>query len=118
MADPVLQLEDLSVCFHLKRGQLTAVDGVTFTVHRSETFGLVGESGSGKTVTARSVMRLVPIPPGEIVRGRILFEPTFKGVWSTAVNFAPLPSPDTKPGRYPQHHRRADDSPGHHGLGS
>src|SRR5262245_26120310 len=74
MADPVLQLEDLSVCFHLKRGQLTAVDGVTFTVHRSETFGLVGESGSGKTVTARSVMRLVPIPPGEIVHGRILFE--------------------------------------------
>jgi len=42
MADPVLQLEDLSVRFHLKRGQLTAVDGVTFTVHRSETFGLVG----------------------------------------------------------------------------
>jgi oligopeptide/dipeptide ABC transporter ATP-binding protein len=74
MADPVLQLEDLTVCFHLKRGQLTAVDGVTLTVHRSETFGLVGESGSGKTVTARSVMRLIPIPPGEIVRGRILFE--------------------------------------------
>lgn len=74
MADPVLQLEDLTVRFHLKRGQLTAVDGVTFTVHRSETFGLVGESGSGKTVTARSVMRLVPTPPGEMVRGRILFE--------------------------------------------
>jgi oligopeptide/dipeptide ABC transporter ATP-binding protein len=74
MADPVLQLEDLSVRFHLKRGQLTAVDGVTFTVHRGETFGLVGESGSGKTVTARSVMRLIPNPPGEIVRGRILFE--------------------------------------------
>src|SRR5215831_6490912 len=74
MADPVLQLEDLSVRFQLKRGQLTAVDGVTFTVHRSETFGLVGESGSGKTVTARSVMRLIPVPPGEIVRGRILFE--------------------------------------------
>jgi oligopeptide/dipeptide ABC transporter ATP-binding protein len=49
---------------------------VTLTVHRSETFGLVGESGSGKTVTARSVMRLVPIPPGEVVRGRILFEGT------------------------------------------
>src|SRR6266568_5121405 len=59
MADPVLQLEDLTVRFHLKRGQLTAVDGVTFTVHRSETFGLVGESGSGKTVTARAVMRLI-----------------------------------------------------------
>jgi oligopeptide/dipeptide ABC transporter ATP-binding protein len=74
MADPVLQLQDLTVQFHLKRGQLTAVDGVTLTVHRSETFGLVGESGSGKTVTARSIMRLVPIPPGEMVRGRILFE--------------------------------------------
>jgi oligopeptide/dipeptide ABC transporter ATP-binding protein len=76
MTDPVLQLEDLTVRFHLKRGQLTAVDGVALTVHRSETFGLVGESGSGKTVTARSVMRLIPIPPGEVVRGRILFEGT------------------------------------------
>src|SRR5262244_4539814 len=76
MTDPVLQLEDLTVRFHLKRGQLTAVDGVTFTVHRGETFGLVGESGSGKTATARSVMRLIPIPPGEVVRGRILFEGT------------------------------------------
>src|SRR5688572_21798562 len=74
MANPVLQLQDLTVRFHLKRGQLTAVDGVTFTVNRGETFGLVGESGSGKTVTARAVMRLVPTPPGEIVRGRILFE--------------------------------------------
>jgi oligopeptide transport system ATP-binding protein len=74
MADPVLQLDDLTVRFHLKRGKLIAVDGVTFTVHRGETFGLVGESGSGKTVTARSVMRLVPIPPGDIVHGHILFE--------------------------------------------
>jgi oligopeptide/dipeptide ABC transporter ATP-binding protein len=74
MANPVLQLDDLTVRFHLKRGKLTAVDGVTFAVHRGETFGLVGESGSGKTVTARSVMRLVPIPPGDIVHGRILFE--------------------------------------------
>ncbi len=74
MTDPVLQLDDLTVRFHLKRGQLTALEGVSLTVHRGETFGLVGESGSGKTVTARSVMRLIPIPPGEIVRGRILFE--------------------------------------------
>ena len=76
MTNPVLQLEDLTVRFHLKRGQLTAIDGVTLTVHRGETFGLVGESGSGKTATARSVMRLIPIPPGEVVRGRILFEGT------------------------------------------
>lgn len=74
MAEPVLQIEDLCVRFHLKRGTLTAVDGVTLTVHRGETFGLVGESGSGKTVTARSIMRLVPVPPGEMVRGHILFE--------------------------------------------
>ena len=74
MADPVLQIEDLSVRFHLKRGRLTAVDRVSWTVNRSETFGLVGESGSGKTVTARAVMRLVPIPPGEIFQGRILFD--------------------------------------------
>ena len=74
MADPVLQIEDLGVRFHLKRGRLTAVDQVSLTVNRSETFGLVGESGSGKTVTARAVMRLVPIPPGEIFQGRILFD--------------------------------------------
>ena len=74
MAEPVVELDDLTIRFKLKRGQLTAVDGVSLTIHRSETFGLVGESGSGKTVTARSIMRLVPTPPGEIVRGQILFE--------------------------------------------
>ena len=74
MADPVLQIEDLGVRFHLKRGRLTAVDGVSLTVNRSENFGLVGESGSGKTVTARAVMRLIPAPPGEIFQGRILFD--------------------------------------------
>jgi oligopeptide/dipeptide ABC transporter ATP-binding protein len=74
MNDPALQLQDLTIRFTLKRGQLTAVDGVSFSIQRGETFGLVGESGSGKTVTARSIMRLIPEPPGEIVSGRILFE--------------------------------------------
>ncbi len=74
MAEPVLELDDLTVRFRLRRGELTAVDGVSFTVHRGETFGLVGESGSGKSVTARSIMRLIPDPPGEISRGRIVFE--------------------------------------------
>jgi len=73
MGAPILQLDDLTVRFHLKRGSLTAVDGVSFSVGAAETFGLVGESGSGKTVTARSIMRLVPTPPGEIAKGRILF---------------------------------------------
>ncbi|KAF0169988.1 MAG: peptide/nickel transport system ATP-binding protein, partial [Caulobacteraceae bacterium] len=74
MAEPVLALDELTVRFRLRRGELTAVDGVSFTVHRGETFGLVGESGSGKSVTARSIMRLIPDPPGEIPRGRIVFE--------------------------------------------
>ncbi len=74
MSEPVLALEDLTIRFSLKRGQLTAVNGVSFEIMRGETFGLVGESGSGKTVTARAIMRLIPEPPGEIVSGRILFE--------------------------------------------
>ena len=74
MAEPVLTLDDLTVRFRLRRGELTAVDGVSFTVRRGETFGLVGESGSGKSVTARAIMRLIPDPPGEIPRGRIVFE--------------------------------------------
>jgi oligopeptide/dipeptide ABC transporter ATP-binding protein len=74
MAETVLALEDLTVRFRLKRGDLTAVNGVSFAIGRGETFGLVGESGSGKSVTARAVMRLIPQPPGEIATGRILFE--------------------------------------------
>jgi len=74
MAETVLELDDLTVRFRLKRGDLTAVNGVSFGISRGETFGLVGESGSGKSVTARAIMRLIPQPPGEIERGRILFE--------------------------------------------
>jgi oligopeptide/dipeptide ABC transporter ATP-binding protein len=73
MTENVLDIEDLTVRFHLKRGQLTAINGLSFSVKKGETFGLVGESGSGKSVTARSIMRLIPSPPGEIVSGRVLF---------------------------------------------
>jgi oligopeptide/dipeptide ABC transporter ATP-binding protein len=73
MAETVLELDDLTVRFRLRRGDLTAVNGVSFSIARGETFGLVGESGSGKSVTARAIMRLIPDPPGEIQRGRILF---------------------------------------------
>ena len=73
MPETVLELDDLTVRFRLRRGDLTAVEGVSFAIARGETFGLVGESGSGKSVTARAIMRLIPDPPGEIQRGRILF---------------------------------------------
>jgi oligopeptide transport system ATP-binding protein len=72
--EPIMQIEDLTTRFHLRRGTLTAVDHVSLRIHRGETFGLVGESGCGKSVTARSIMRLIPIPPGEITTGRIIFE--------------------------------------------
>ncbi len=74
MSETVLELDDLTIRFKLKRGDLTAVNGVSFKVKRGETFGLVGESGSGKTVTARSIVRLVPMPPGEILKGKVFFE--------------------------------------------
>jgi peptide/nickel transport system ATP-binding protein len=72
--EAILQVAGLTTRFNLKRGTLTAVDGVSLTIRRGETFGLVGESGCGKTVTARSILRLIPIPPGEIATGKIIFE--------------------------------------------
>ena len=74
MAEPVLEIDNLSVRFNLKRGVLQAVDRVSLNVAKGETFGLVGESGSGKTVTARSIMRLIQTPPGEISTGTVRFE--------------------------------------------
>jgi oligopeptide/dipeptide ABC transporter ATP-binding protein len=74
MGEQVLELENVTVRFRLRRGDLTAVKGVSFSIDRGQTFGLVGESGSGKSVTARAIMRLIPDPPGEIQSGRILFE--------------------------------------------
>jgi oligopeptide/dipeptide ABC transporter ATP-binding protein len=69
----LLSVEDLKVYFRSEDEVARAVDGVSFDVRREETICLVGESGCGKTVTALSVMGLVPIPPGEIADGRVLF---------------------------------------------
>ncbi|MBT4491301.1 MAG: ABC transporter ATP-binding protein [Rhodospirillaceae bacterium] len=74
MSEPVLEIDNLSVQFNLKRGVLRAIDGVSFQIAKGETFGLVGESGSGKSVTARSIMRLIPTPPGEIASGTVRFQ--------------------------------------------
>ncbi len=71
MAERLLEVKDLSTHFFTYAGVVRAVNGVSFTLDRDETLGIVGESGSGKTVTAFSVMRLVPDPPGKIVAGNI-----------------------------------------------
>ena len=71
--DILLSVEDLKVYFRSEDEVARAVDGVSFDVRREETVCLVGESGCGKTVTALSIMGLVPIPPGEIADGRVLF---------------------------------------------
>jgi oligopeptide/dipeptide ABC transporter ATP-binding protein len=65
--DPILQVSKLSTEFHVEAGIATAVDGISFHLDAGETLGLVGESGSGKSVTALSLMRLVPDPPGRIL---------------------------------------------------
>ena len=69
----LLSVENLKVYFRSEDEVAKAVDGVSFDVRREETICLVGESGCGKTVTALSVMGLVPIPPGEIADGRVKF---------------------------------------------
>jgi oligopeptide/dipeptide ABC transporter ATP-binding protein len=70
---PVLAVNDLNVVFRAGHGTLRAVDGISYTVHAGETVAIVGESGSGKSVSAMSVMRLIPDPPGRIAGGEILF---------------------------------------------
>src|SRR4029450_9364670 len=71
---PLLAIDDLRVWFGTRTSDVRAVDGVDLAIQPGEILGLVGESGSGKSVTARSIMRLVPMPPGKLVSGRILFQ--------------------------------------------
>jgi peptide/nickel transport system ATP-binding protein len=74
MERPLLEVRNLKVQFRLRRGRLTAVDEVSFSIHEKETLGIVGETGCGKSITALSILGLIPSPPGEIVSGQILFE--------------------------------------------
>jgi peptide/nickel transport system ATP-binding protein len=73
MGERLLEIRGLKTWFATDAGQLHAVDGVDLAVDRGETLGVVGESGCGKSVTALSVMKLIPVPPGRIVAGQILW---------------------------------------------
>jgi oligopeptide/dipeptide ABC transporter ATP-binding protein len=74
MSESLLSVENLRTYFKSSRGTVKAVDGVSFTVNRGETRAIVGESGCGKSMTALSLLQLVPEPAGYIDSGRILFE--------------------------------------------
>jgi peptide/nickel transport system ATP-binding protein/oligopeptide transport system ATP-binding protein len=71
-SEPLLDIRDLKTWFYTDEGVAKAVDGVSYAIQPGETLGVVGESGCGKSVTALSVMRLIPDPPGKIVDGQIL----------------------------------------------
>jgi peptide/nickel transport system ATP-binding protein len=71
---PLLEVENLKTYFYTPEGILPAVNGIDFSISAGEAFGLVGESGCGKSVTALSLLRLVPQPPGKIVAGRVRFQ--------------------------------------------
>lgn len=74
VGSPLLAVDNLQTHFYTSRGTVLAVDGVSFALPRGSTLGVVGESGCGKSITALSILRLVPSPPGQIVSGKIIFE--------------------------------------------
>jgi len=72
--DNMLSVADLTVNFYLESGIVSAVNHVSFDVRKRSSFGIVGESGSGKTVTALAIMGLLPMPPGKVDSGTVLFK--------------------------------------------
>jgi peptide/nickel transport system ATP-binding protein len=74
MAENLLEVCDLAVSFRTDEGEVPAVDGVSFELPAGGTLGIVGESGCGKSVTALSILRLLPVPPARIRSGQVLFE--------------------------------------------
>src|SRR3954463_12461562 len=74
MPELLLEIKDLNVAFETSRGDIRPVRDVSLSIHPGQTVAIVGESGSGKSVTALSVLRLIPQPPGKVLGGQILRE--------------------------------------------
>ena len=74
MNEKILEVKNLSVSFNTYAGEVKALRDISFHVNKGETLAIVGESGSGKSVTVQTVMKLIPMPPGEIKGGEILFQ--------------------------------------------
>lgn len=72
--EKILEVKNLQTSFFTDRGEVRAVDNVSFDLYKGKTVGIVGESGCGKSVTSLSIMRLIPSPPGKIVGGEILYK--------------------------------------------
>lgn len=74
MTEKILEVKDLHISFETYAGEVKAVRGVNFDLYKGETLAIVGESGSGKSVTSKSIMKLIPTPPGKYKQGEILFD--------------------------------------------
>lgn len=89
--DVLVDVQDLQVYFYLHEGVVRAVDGVSFTIHQGRILGVIGESGSGKSVTAQSIMGIVPSPPAKQIGGKITLHVPNNGAGYRVVNLSELP---------------------------
>ncbi len=89
--EPLLSIDDLQTYFHTDEGEVKAVDGVTLAVEEGKTLGIVGESGSGKSVTAFSIMRLIPEEQGRIVGGHITWRGKGEAVGLESIPIEQMP---------------------------
>src|SRR5213596_2221197 len=74
MPQPLLELRDLNIAFNTDRGQVRPVRDVSYSIYPGQTLAVVGESGCGKSVTAMSILRLIPSPPGKVLAGQVMFQ--------------------------------------------
>ncbi len=87
----LVEVQDLQVYFYLHEGVVRAVDGVSFQVRQGQTLGVIGESGSGKSVSAQSMMGIVPSPPAKQIGGKILMNLSENGAGYRVVDLSALP---------------------------